>query len=134
LRREIERPVLPPPPPPPPISLPPKLPGDTTAPALELSGATSQKVLRHRGVLVIAASPTEPSTVTAKGKVVVRGSRKVFKLTPVTRPVLKGAESTLKLKVKNRALALIARAVKTGKKLSAKVTVTAKGRCGKRSH
>lgn len=103
---------------------------DTTAPALRLGGATSQKVLRQRGVLVVATAPAEPSTVTAKGKVVVRGSARVFKLTPVTKQVSGGAEATLKLKLKRSALAAIGRALKAGKKLSAKVTVTAKDAAG----
>lgn len=103
---------------------------DTTAPALQLSGATSQKVLRQRGVLVVATAPAEPSTVTAKGKVVVRGSAKVFKLTPVTKQVSRGAKATLKLKLKRSALAAIGRALQAGKKLSAKVTVRAKDAAG----
>lgn len=103
---------------------------DTTAPALRLGGATSQKVLRQRGVLVVATAPAEPSTVTAMGKVVVRGSARVFKLTPVTKQVSGGAEATLKLKLKRSALAAIGRALKAGKKLSAKVTVTAKDAAG----
>lgn len=103
---------------------------DTTAPALQLSGATSQKVLRQRGVLVVATAPAEPSTVTAKGKVVVRGSAKVFKLTPVTKQVSMGAKATLKLKLKRSALAAIGRALQAGKKLSAKVTVRAKDAAG----
>jgi hypothetical protein len=98
---------------------------DTTAPALQLGGATSQKVLRQRGVLVVATAPAEPSTVTAKGKVVVRGSAKVFELTPVTKQVSRGAKAKLKLKLKRRALVAIGRALQAGKKLSAKVTVTA---------
>jgi hemolysin type calcium-binding protein len=113
---------LPPPPPPPPI--------DTTAPALQLSGATAQKVLRQRGVLVVAASPTEATTVTAKGKVIVLRSAKVFKLTRVTQRVPKGAKRTLKLKLTKKALNAIGRALKAGKKVNAKVTVTAKDVAG----
>jgi hypothetical protein len=103
---------------------------DTTAPVLQLGGATSQKVLRHRGVLVVATAPAEPSTVTAMGKVAVRGSAKVFKLTPVTKQVSRGAKATLKLKLKRRALVAIGRALQAGKKLSAKVTVSAKDAAG----
>jgi hypothetical protein len=103
---------------------------DTTAPALQLGGATSQNVLRQRGVLVVATSAAEASTVTAKGKVVVRGSAKVFKLTPVTKQVSRGAKATLKLKLKKSARSAIGRALKAGKKLSAKVTVGAKDASG----
>lgn len=103
---------------------------DTTAPALQLGGATSQKVLPQRGVLVVATAPAEPSTVTAKGKVVVQGSAKVFKLTPVTKQISRAAKATLKLKLKRSSLAAIGRALQAGKKLSARVTVTAKDASG----
>jgi hypothetical protein len=99
-------------------------PPDTTAPALQLSGATSQKVLRQRAVLVIAASPAEASTVRAKGKVSIRGSAKVFKLTPVTKQIPQGSKATFKLKPKRRALTAIGRALNAGKRLSAKLTAT----------
>jgi hypothetical protein len=103
---------------------------DMTAPALQLGGASSQKVLRQRGVLVVATAPAEPFTVTAMGKVVVRGSAKVFKLTSVTKQVSRGAKATLKLKLNRRALAAIGRALQAGKKLSAKVTASAKDAAG----
>ena len=105
-------------------------PPDTTAPAVQLSGGLSQKVLRQRGVLVSVASPTEASTVTAKGKVTVRGSGKVLKLTPVTKQIAQGGKATLKLKLKRTALKAIGLALKAGKKVSAKVTVTAKDTAG----
>jgi hypothetical protein len=105
-------------------------PPDTTAPALQLGGATSQKALRQRGLIVVAGAPAEPVTVTAKGRVAVRGSAKVFKLTPVTKQVSTGAKATLKLKLKRSALAAIARALRAGKKVSAKVTVRAKDAAG----
>ena len=105
-------------------------PPDTTAPPLQLSGATSQKVLRQRGVLLVAASPAEGSTVTAKGKVSIRGSAKGFKLTPVTKQIPAGSKATLKLKLKRSALTAIGRALKAGKKVSAKVTVTSKDAAG----
>jgi hypothetical protein len=105
-------------------------PPDTIAPTLHLSGATSQKVLRQRGVLVVAASPAEASTVTAKGKVVIQAAAKVFKLTPVTKLLPMGGKATLKLKLKRRALAAIGRALKAGKSVSAKVTATARDTAG----
>jgi lysophospholipase L1-like esterase len=74
-----------PPPPPPP---------DTTRPTLKLSGATSQNVLRRRGVLVVARSPAEASTVTARGTVSVRGGSKVFKLRSVTKQIAQGGRAT----------------------------------------
>jgi RTX calcium-binding nonapeptide repeat (4 copies) len=112
----------PPPPPPPP---PPSPPGDLTAPALNLSGATVQRVLAQRGVVVVAACPTEACTATATGKVVVRGSAKRYKLRAATKQIAQGAKATLKLKLAKRALTAIRRALRRGKKVSAKLTVTA---------
>jgi hypothetical protein len=116
--------------PPPPTPLFPKPPADTTAPALQLGGATSQKGLRQRGVLVVAASPAEASTVSAKGKVSIRHSAKVFRLTPVTTQIAKGGKATLKLKLQKSALKAIGRALKAGKRVTAKLTVTAKDAAG----
>ena len=78
----------------------------------------------------MAANPTEASTVRATGKVVVQGSAKAFKLTPITKQVSKGAKPTLKLKLKKSALTAIGRALRAGKKLSAMVTVTAEDAAG----
>ena len=122
-RNLFGEPSPPPPPPPPP-------PADTTAPALQLSGATAQKVLRQRRVFVVAACPAEACKATGKGRVSVRRSAKVFKLTPVTKQISKGGKATLKLKLKRNALRAITRALKKGKRVGAKVTVTAKDAAG----
>jgi hypothetical protein len=105
-------------------------PPDTTAPPLQLSGVLSQRVLRQRGVLVTAASPAEASTATARGKVVIRGSADVFRFKPATKQIASGAKATLKLKLKRSPLSAIGRALKAGKRVSAKVTVTAKDAAG----
>jgi hypothetical protein len=64
------------------------------------------------------------------GRVSIRRSAKVFRLTPVTRQIAKDAKATLKLKLKRRALRAIARALRAGKRVRAKVTVTAKDAAG----
>jgi hypothetical protein len=104
-------------------------PPDTTAPALALGGARSQRVLRQRGVVVVA-TPAEACTVVAKGTVVVRGSAKVFRFVPVTKQVGKGRTATLKLTLKRKALSAIGGAMRAGKRVSAKVTITAKDAAG----
>lgn len=114
-------------PPPPPPSPPP---ADTTAPALRLGGAASQKVLRQRGMLVVARCGAEACTATAKGSVAVPGAARVFKFTPVTEQISTGGKATLKLRLKRKALRAIRRALKAGEKLRAKVTVTAKDAAG----
>jgi RTX calcium-binding nonapeptide repeat (4 copies) len=114
----------------PPLTPPPPPPADTTGPSLRLGGATSQKVLRQRGVFVVAACPAEACTATARGKVRVRGSAKVFKLTRATKQIAQGGKATIKLKLKRSALRTIGRALKVGKRVTAKVTVTAKDAAG----
>lgn len=66
----------------------------------------------------------------AAGGAVVLRSAKVFKLTPVTQQVPRGAKRTLKLKLTKGALNAIGRALKAGKKVNARVTVTAKDTAG----
>jgi hypothetical protein len=115
-------PTAPPPPPPPPP--------DTTAPELELTGRATQSVRRQRGILVTAACAVEACTVTAKGNVSLRGAAKVLRFIPVTKQIANGARTALKLKLKWSALTTIARALRSGQKLSANVTVTAKDAAG----
>jgi hypothetical protein len=79
---------------------------------------------------VVAACPGEACAATAKGKVSIRRSAKVFKLTPVTRQIAKDGKATLKLKLKRRALKAIARARRAGKRVSAELTVTARDAAG----
>jgi hypothetical protein len=72
-------------------------------------------VLRRRGVLVVAGSPAEASTVTARGTVSVRGGSKVFKLRSVIKQIAQGGRATLRLKLGRRALRAIATALRKGK-------------------
>jgi hypothetical protein len=119
----------PPPPPPPPAPPPPVIPADITAPALAVGGATTQRILRQRAVIVVATAG-EACAATAKGKVSIRGAAKPFKLTPVTKQIAKGKTAILKLRLTKTALRAIARALKARKRASATVTVTARDAAG----
>ena len=88
------------------------------------------RVLRRRGVRVVAACPVEPCTATAKGRIVIRGSSKRFQLRPATKQIAQGAKATLELTLRKTTLTAIRRALKQGKKVSAKLTVTAKDAYG----
>jgi hypothetical protein len=114
----------PPPAPPPP---------DTVSPTLKVSGAKAQRIFRQRGVLVAVASPAEASTVTARGRVTVRGAARPFRLRPVTKRIAEGSKATLRLKLKRGALKAIAHALRTRKMVRAKVTVSAKDAAGNRT-
>ena len=117
-------------PPPPPAPPPPPPPADTTAPKLALSGAAVEKVLRLHGVVVFVSCPIEPCTATAGGKVVVRGSSKRYKLKPAVTQIATADKVKLKLRLRKTALKAIRRALERGKKVSAKVTVSAADAAG----
>ena len=104
-------------------------PADTTAPAIARGGAATQRVLRQRGVFIVV-TPTEAGTVTAKGRVSIRGSSKSLKLRPVTKQLADGRTATLKLTLKPKALTAIRRALEARKRPAAKVTVTATDAAG----
>jgi lysophospholipase L1-like esterase len=112
------------------LGIPAPPPSDTAPPTLNLSGAASQNILPRRGVQVVARSPVEASTVTAKGTVRVRGGSQVFKLRSVTKQIARGARTTLTLKLRRRAFRAIASALRVGKRARAKITVTAKDAAG----
>jgi hypothetical protein len=96
------------------------------APTLRLSGSSSQRILRQRGVVVVVACPAEACTAAAHGTVTVPASAKVFKLKPVTKQIPAGGKVTLKLRISKRALRAIGRALRHHKKVNAQVTVSAK--------
>jgi hypothetical protein len=112
-----------------PASTPPAL-KDTTAPSLAVTGGGAQRVIHLRGVRVVVSCPAEACAATAKGKVLVRRSAKVYKLLPATKQIAKAGKATLKLKLKRRALAAIGRALKARKRVSAKITLTARDAAG----
>ena len=111
------------------------LPAATAAPAatgrpygaaLELGGTRVQ-----RASCVCAACAWWPPAqsrpaATAKGRIVIRGSSKRFKLRPATKQIAQGAKATLELTLRKTTLTAIRRALKQGKKVSAKLTVTAR--------
>lgn len=112
------------------LGIPAPPPSDTARPTLKLSGPASQNVLRRRGVLVVARSPLEASTVAAIGWVSVRGGSKLFKLRSVTKQIAQGGRAELKLRLKRSALRAIASALRAGTTVRAKITVTAKDAAG----
>ena len=73
---------------------------------------------------------SRPCIATAKGRIVIRGSSKRFKLRPATKQIAQGAKATLELTLRKTTLTAIRRALKQGKKVSAKLTVTAKDAYG----
>ena len=102
---------------------------DKIKPTLKLGGQTTQKVLRRRAVLV-AVEVNEASTVVAAGTVAVPGASKVIRLKKASKQLAAGAQAKLKLKLPNQAPRAFRRAFERGRRLTAKVTVTAKDAAG----
>ena len=85
---------------------------------------------------VVAACPVEACTATAEGGIVIRGSSKRFKLRPATKQIYfaQGAKATLELTLRKTTLTAIRRALKQGKKVSAKLTRDRQGRLWQPQH
>lgn len=98
-------------------------PPDLTPPAVTLSGARRQRVLRQRG-LVVTAVASENGSVSAAATVNVPKLSKVYRLQAAVVPVVAGQKVVLKLVASKKALAAIRRALAAGRRLRATVTVT----------
>jgi hypothetical protein len=80
--------------------------------------------------LFVKARTDESGTVTAKATVSMGGSSKVLRFVAVTRPIVADKRKKLPLKLKKGARRQVKRAVKRGKRLRAKVTVTVRDEAG----
>jgi plastocyanin len=105
---------------------------DVAAPAIVLGGATAQRVLRQRAV-VVRVRTSEAATLTATGTVNVPPRARVFRLRRVTGPAAPGEVVTLRLKLSSTARAAVKSALALGRKPSAAVRVTATDPSGNRS-
>ena len=102
---------------------------DKTQPTLKLGGQAKQRVLRKRAV-VVAVEVNEASAVVATGTVAVPGASKVIRLRKASKQLAAGAQAKLKLKLPKQASRAFRRAFERGRRLTAKVTVTAKDAAG----
>lgn len=102
---------------------------DKTQPTLKLGGQTTQRVLRRRAVLV-AVEVNEASTVVARGTVALPGASKVIRLKKASKQLAAGAQAKLKLKLPKQSSRTFRRALERRKRLTAKVTVTARDAAG----
>jgi plastocyanin len=101
--------------------------GDKIAPAVKALGRRTQHVLRQRAVL-LGVQVSEASTLTASGTIAVPGGRAI-KLSRARRQVGAGATS-LKLKLSGKRLAAVRRALRRHRRLTARLTVTARDAAG----
>jgi DNA-binding beta-propeller fold protein YncE len=108
-------------PPPPPDTL-----VDNTAPRFAIGGRRSQRVLRQRGVRIVVTCSNEPCTATARGSVSVPGSARLYRFRSAGARIPQGGHARLKLAASKRVLRAIRRGLRAGRKLAAKVAVTAR--------
>jgi plastocyanin len=112
-------PGVPPPPPPPTVS-------DKSAPALKLSGKSTQRVLKQRGVRLVVRVD-EPAGIVARGR--VSTSRVVRSRT--TKTQLRAAHNTkIKVAFSKKGLRTLRSALHRRSRLTARLTVTATDKAG----
>jgi hypothetical protein len=100
-----------------------------TAPTLALLAAGTQKVLRQRGVVVLASCGS-PCTLTASATVSLAGASRSLKLRGIVRQAASGKQVRLRLALSKKTLRSIRRALRRGVRLTAKVTVVATDAAG----
>ena len=109
---------------PPPTSL-----FDTAPPQISMRGKTTQKLGRSISILVTAT--TEDLWATASGSVSVPGASKVYKLTGIkNRFIARNTKVTLRLKVSKKTQNAIKRALRTKRRVAAKIKVSARDVAG----
>jgi hypothetical protein len=94
---------------------------DKVAPFEVLSFAPVQSV----GKLVVTARMSEPGTLTARGTVSVPGASKIYRFKAASRSVAGNVPAKLRLRLDKKKLKAVKRALKKGKRINAKITVTA---------
>jgi len=118
--------VLPPgstlPPPPPPVT-------DKSAPALKLSGKSTQHVLRQRGVR-LRVRVDEAASVLARGRVSVPGASATVSARDAKAKLVAGRDTKLRLKFSSKSLRRLRGALRKRSVLTARVTVTATDKAG----
>ena len=124
--RPCEQPTLPPPP----VI-------DEIAPRVALSGPGRQRVLRQRGVVLFVVL-NEDATVTASARIALPAARagarlKLVPLGTVTKPIVRGTRTGLRLRTPRRSMRLIRRALQTRRSLTAKVRVRSTDAAGNSS-
>ena len=102
------------------------------APTLALLAAGTQKVLKQRGVIVLASCGA-PCTLTASATVSLAGASRSLKLRSIVRRAASGKQVRLRLALSSKTLRSIRRALRRGVKLTAKVTVVATDAAGNSS-
>lgn len=105
----------------PPVTVEPPL--DQIAPVATVSGARRQRILRRRAVSVVVGL-NEAATVRVAGRVRIPQRRGVVaRFRPVTKEVAAASATRFKLRLGKRGMTLVRRALRAGRKLTARITV-----------
>jgi plastocyanin len=102
---------------------------DSAPPKLALASSKAQRVVKQRGVILRVKSD-EAATLRARATVSVPGASKVLKFKSAKTKLPAGTERKVKLNLSRAALRSVKRAMKRGKRLVARVAVSAKDKAG----
>jgi len=103
---------------------------DTIAPALRLSGKRAQRL--GRSVYVVAGCPSEDAVATARGRLRLRGvtGAATMTLRRASTPVALGKSAKLRLRLTRAERRAVGRALRSGRRVRAAITVTARDAAG----
>jgi hypothetical protein len=105
--------------------------GDVTAPAVD---ARAGRRLRPGGVIVVRVRcPAEPCRIAAGGTVSIRGRARSFRLRTVSTQLAQGDSVRLGPRLGRRGLAVVRRALRNGRAVTARLRVTAVDGAGNRT-
>jgi len=107
---------------PPPVVTPPPPPEDTSPPVVTLAKAATQSIAK--GVLSLTVTPAEAATLTLKARITIPGA-KAITVAGRAVPAAAGKPLKLTLKLSKKTRARIKRAIAQGRKVRAKLTLTA---------
>jgi hypothetical protein len=93
-------------------------------PVLALSTSSTQRVFGGKAI-VVHASCASACTLKASATVSLPGASRSLKLRGVTRSTAGGKQVTLRIKLSGKTLRAVRRALRRGKRVTAKVTVVA---------
>jgi hypothetical protein len=109
-------------------------PADTTPPALDARAPRSQRLGRRGSIRVRVSCPAEPCLVVAGGRVSVQGARAApFRLRRASARLARGGSARLRPRLGRRALEAARAALRTGRRVQVRVTVSAVDAAGNRT-
>jgi glucose/arabinose dehydrogenase len=104
-------------------------PADGDPPPVDVAGARIQRILENRSVAV-GIECGEPCTVEGGGTLSVPDLARAYRLSRVRRALAAGARSRMVLRVPRRAIPGLRRALRRGRRVTARVTLTARDLLG----